>query len=391
VHVLIIPSWYPDNEQDLNGVFFREQAKALVRAGHRVGVIAPMFRSPREGVSVLASGFGNSFWQDGTIPTLRAHSIFVSSRLPHFDIWRWCARGEALFNRYVAWYGRPDIIHAHSLLFGGVLAARISQQTAIPFGVTEHSSTFARNLVRNWQVPGLVNAASEARFRLAVSRALTHAIAARLGPMEWDILPNMLDPLFETKPPTREKRAWDQPFRLVSVASLNAIKGFDLLLIALAKARQNGLLVKLSIGGEGPERAALEAQVERLALGSAVHFLGALSRKGVLDALSQADAFVLASHHETFGIVFIEALSQGLPVIATRSGGPEDIVTASDGLLVPTGDTNALAKAIAKVASQIETYDSAELRMRALARFSEVSFINRLNAIYERAVGARAG
>lgn len=389
MHVLIVPSWYPADAADLNGIFFREQAQALVRAGHRVGVIAPMFRSLRGDIGALIAGFGESDWIDGEIPVLRAHSVFTSTRVPHFDLWRWCQRGETLFARYLARHGRPDILHAHSLSLGGILAARLSARHGIPFGVTEHSTTYARGLVRGWQWPGLRAAAQAAGFRLAVSQALADLVQDRLQGPEWSVLPNLLDPLFETPTPPRPPEAG--PLRLVSIAQLREKKGFDLLLAALARARARAPHVdlRLTIGGDGPERAALEAQARELGIGNAVTFLGALPRADVLEALRAADAFVLASRHETFGIVFIEALAQGLPVLATRSGGPEGIVTGADGILVPRDDIDALAEGMLALAARIDTYDRAGLRARAIGRFGEAGVISRLEAVYARALGQR--
>lgn len=391
MHVLLIPSWYPANPEDLNGVFFREQAISLAKAGHHVGVIAPMFRSLRLGVKALCPTYEGAVWQDeGPVTVLRSHGTFTSSRLPHFDLWRWCRSGDRLFHRYVHEHGRPDILHAHSLLLGGVLAERISSRTGIPYGVTEHSSTYSRNLIQNWQVPGLRKASQAATFRLAVSQALAEAVETRLGAPKWSVLPNSLTPPFEEafSPKTRPA---EPTLRLVSIGNLNQNKGFDWLLNALATARSNGIAVRLDIGGEGPLRAELEALSVRLGLSDHVRFLGALSREDVRTALREADAFALASRHETFGIVFIEAMSQGLPVIATRSGGPDGIVTPQDGLLVPTDDTASLTTAIESLSRRLADYDRAEIRQRTLARFSQAALVDQLQVIYRDALAGAGG
>ena len=79
---------------------------------------------------------------------------------------------------------------------------------------------------------------------------------------------------------------------------------------------------------------ALEALVQEKALTEQVTFLGSLTREQVRQEVSEADAFVLSSEYETFGVVVIEALALGKPVIATRCGGPESIVVPSVGYLV---------------------------------------------------------
>ena len=95
-----------------------------------------------------------------------------------------------------------------------------------------------------------------------------------------------------------------------------------------------------------------------------------------------ADAFVLASRSETFGVVLIEALSAGLPVIAARSGGPEDFVDDSNGLLVPADDIAALADAMERMPRLAGRYDRAALAASARERFSPDAVAGALTALY---------
>ena len=104
--------------------------------------------------------------------------------------------------------------------------------------------------------------------------------------------------------------------------------------------------MKLKIGGKGPEEAKLHQLAADLNLGGSVEFLGGLKNEEVLKLMYESDAFVLASRIETFGVVFIEALAQGLPVVATRCGGPESIVTPANGLLIDTENQQALTEAL---------------------------------------------
>lgn len=414
MHILLLPSWYPQHGQDLNGCFFREQAHALRRAGHEVGVLLPQFRSLRDGWQGLRQAWGESYWRDREIPTYFAHGFFTSSKVPHLDRNRWVARGEALYAQYEARHGRPDILHAHSLLLGGLLAHRLSERLHRPFGVTEHSSTFGRGMVASWARPRLRAAAEAAAFRFAVSRALADQIEDCLTAPPWQVLPNMLAPIFAEDRPllpraqrliapplalsgrdqpaiwpfaSRPERA---PFRLLSVAHLTPKKGFDALLSAFAIAVRSDPRLRLAIGGDGPEGPALRRRVEDLGLSPQVEFLGALSRLEVRNQMRKSDAFVLASQVEPFGIVVIEALSQGLPVIATTCGGPEEILTPRDGILVPRAQPEALANAMVQMVRQRAQYAPQDLQNRARMRFSEGQLIHRLEGAYEQACAVPA-
>ena len=98
-------------------------------------------------------------------------------------------------------------------------------------------------------------------------------------------------------------------------------KGQADLLRAFAERFAGDPSVRLGIGGDGPERGRLHELAGSLAIAEQVDWLGALDRDGVRQAMCEADAFVLPSRLETFGVVVIEALACGLPVVATRSGG----------------------------------------------------------------------
>ncbi|MFA6661181.1 MAG: glycosyltransferase, partial [Bacilli bacterium] len=87
---------------------------------------------------------------------------------------------------------------------------------------------------------------------------------------------------------------------------------------------------------------------------------------------------------ETFGVVLIEALALGKPVISTRSGGPEDIVEETNGLLVPTNDREALGKAMQYMVENYNTYNPQEIQQRCHEKFSEASVAKRLVNVYQQ-------
>jgi glycosyltransferase involved in cell wall biosynthesis len=119
-----------------------------------------------------------------------------------------------------------------------------------------------------------------------------------------------------------------------------------------------------------------------LGISDQAQFPGRLAREEVLTAMSHANAFVLSSRYETFGVVVIEALALGLPVVSTRCGGPESIVREQDGILVPVDNVEALAEAMVKIYESQNQYNPAEIRDACRDRFSEKAVANRLMKIY---------
>ena len=132
----------------------------------------------------------------------------------------------------------------------------------------------------------------------------------------------------------------------VIVATLGRIKGHDVLLPALAKLKEKGSRCVMLLVGDGPDRAAIEAQARDLRLGpESVRFLGL--RADIADLLSASDFFVLPSRTEGLPLSVLEAMACRLPVVATPVGGiPELCTDGEHGFLTPVEDVDALAAAM---------------------------------------------
>ena len=381
-HVLILPSWYPTGYFPMRGTFFREQAQALKEAGCQVGVIYPDFRSLRSinRGKLLTTRFQRAYRIEDGIPTYRVCGWNVISARLRGRLW--VNLVKSMWRAYVAQWGRPDILHAHSVLWGGVAARQLSMQTGLPYVITEHSSGFARSMIRVWQEPFIEDAFTHASATIAVSGALARALSSYLpkGGSDIEIIPNMVDVSYFSLSPVR---ASDGPFRFLTVAFLKKNKGIDTLLRAFTQAFRERDDVGLEIGGDGPERRALERLVQELGIHDRVKFLGYLHREEVKTAMWRAHAFVLPSYVETFGVVLIEAMATGLPVIATYSGGPEEIVTPQTGILVKPGNVSALARALWHVKENREAFPAETIRTNVVQKYSKTAVVTRLLALYQ--------
>lgn len=391
MHILIIPSWYPETPDDVNGIFFRLQAQALERTGAKVGVIAPIFRSMRTHAkkAFKRGNYGTAEYIEANVPTYAYKSMWFFPRVPYIDRTREIRSTLKLFKRYVAKHGMPDVIHAHCMNPGGLIAYQIHRMTGIPYVITEHSTTYARKLIRNWQRPMMQNAAQHAGARFAVSRDFAELLKDEYQGLEWQYLPNILSASFEA-PVDLDNKPRNARFTFCSVAHLQHKKGYDILLPAFAEAVKKYPELQLKIGGGGYEEFKLHKLSADLGLQNHVEFTGRLKNHEVLDLMYQSDAFVLASRHETFGVVFIEALSQGLPVIATRCGGPESIVNDSNGLLVDVENQQQLTSALIQLYENREKYHAPVLRQNCLDEFSESKVIEQLLATYRQIQSHRA-
>ena len=162
-------------------------------------------------------------------------------------------------------------------------------------------------------------------------------------------------------------------------------KNIDFLLQMLVELRRLVPDVLLVIAGEGPAEAHLRALTAKLGLGSSVLFIGYLERtRGLLDCYRAADAFVFASRTETQGLVLIEAMAQGTPVVSTAVMGTVDVLSGAGGAVVVPEETTAFAAAVAGVLRDPQRREELSHRAREDAvRWSSRLMAERLARLYE--------
>ena len=140
---------------------------------------------------------------------------------------------------------------------------------------------------------------------------------------------------------------------VLAVANLRAEKGYDVLLETARILADRGLPIRIAAVGRGPLKEELRERHGVLGLGDRFTFLG--QRDDVLRLMTGADVFVLASHHEGLPVTLMEAMSVGLPVVATAVGGvPQFVAESEEGLLVAPGRPDLLAEALVRICSDSE-------------------------------------
>lgn len=372
MHILVVASDYPNPSDPLEGVFERDQARALQNAGHTVTYAAIDLRSARH-----RRPFGLRHFVEDRL-NVYLYSLPVSPlRAAYEPVGGACFR--AILRRVCAERGTPDIVHAHFLGVAAI-AAPICREKNLPLVITEHTSAL------NAPDPGaaLVKTMRKtyplADALLAVSSLLAGSILRCTGERA-TVVPNIIDT--QSFGAVKESNVPGKPFRFAASGFLLHRKGYDLLLRAAGELCRRGYDLTLTVFGDGPERETLEKLAETEGIRGRVDFRGQCTRKELGDAYAQMDAFVLASRRETFGVVYIEAMAVGLPVIATRCGGPEDFVTEENGILIPVDDEDALTGAMEHMMLRREDYDSAAISADIRRKFAPETIAARLTELYE--------
>jgi colanic acid/amylovoran biosynthesis glycosyltransferase len=206
----------------------------------------------------------------------------------------------------------------------------------------------------------------------------------------WTIYP-AVDPDF-FYPPQKHPGAAYTHFKILSTGSLNWIKGYEYALLAVQHLKEMGLPVYYDIIGDGPERQRFLYTIADLELQGQVQLAGKLSPVEVRDRLQQADAFLLSSVSEGISNAALEAMACGLPVVTTDCGGMAEAVTDGvEGFVVPVRDPQAMAAALARLASDRKLGRSLGTagRKRILQQFTLENQVERFTQLFRQAMAGQ--
>lgn len=376
--VLFITSWYPTKEHPLLGVFVREHAKAVglydnvvvLNCVGRDPNLKNLWRMQQETDDSLTEG----------IPTYRVW--YRPPTIPKIWYAAYLWGVFQAFRSIVAKGFCPDIIHAH-VYEAAVPAVLIGKAYRIPVVVTEHSSGFPMRRLPRQDVRMARFAFSKADMVLPVSLSLQKAIENYGVKARFQIVPNTVDsslfhPSFDSRPDNRPKR-----LLFVSLLDPSHNKGLPLLFDALARLKEHRADWCLDLVGDGPARQEYELLVADLGLVDKITFRGFKTKEEVAELMRQADIFVLASFFETFSVVAAEALVSGLPVLATRCGGPEEFITDDVGVFVPPGDAKALYEGMDFMLDHFPSSSRKHIHQYAKRLFSPRIVGARLHNVYK--------
>ena len=379
MHIMFIPSWYANNRNKVHGSFFKEQALALQEAGITISVAYNEIW-PLTLLGKVNEKTGINFEIEDGLRTYRYKNYnFIPKSPLMFKVFN--KRMEKLYKEILKKEGKVDIIHAHSSLWGGISASYISKKYNIPLVITEHSSIERGPYVRNSYKPIIKDSYNTATKLVVVGSGLKEEIEKFSGRNDIKVIHNLVS--LESVNIKEDKD--NKNFTFFSLAFLEGEKGMDILIRAFAKEFKGENCI-LKIGGDGSQREGLEELSINLGIKDQVIFLGALLREEVAKNMSECDSFVLASRYETFGVVYIEALSFGKPIIGMYNGGCEDIINDFNGKIVAVDDIDELQKSMRYVKENISIYNNDEIKKDCIKRFSKKVIIDKVIEVYNEIV-----
>ena len=385
--IYIIPAWYPQNENDITACFFREQAHALADCGHDITV---MHIEPISLTEIRKRALHEKrLWQDGNVRTI-FHKVIIPVPAKFGDL-----QENYISNLFYDIVKKqidedvksggvaPDILHAHVSHSCAFYCLKASQKLQIPLVVTEHYSGLLLGDATEREYRRVRDTIENADAFIFVGSNFQKTVTQKLKTTkETYVIPNMLpSSLTEIKGETKSSKTENHIFTFLTACHLKKHKSVDLVIKAFHQAFVDDESVQLVIAGDGFEQNNLEKLVESLGE-KRITFLGRYKREDTEKIFSSADAFVLTSEVEPFGIVYIEAQLYGLPCIGTKGQGADDIIDESNGFLVDYGDIKQLSSAMKNIKENYGIYNREFIKDCCINKFSQMTVCEAIGKVY---------
>lgn len=351
--VLVISHMYPSTFNNVFGIFVSEQVKALVKHGVNIKVISPVPLTP-----FPINRINEKWYRYSKIPKFENRdgiSVYYPRYITFPKALFFDSSGERMYrgikeliqNIYNGY--KFDLVHAHAALPDGYAAMKIAKDFKVPFVVTIHGQDLYITINKNAKCKMIIQRVFEQAHRvMVVSNQLKRIAKNNIGLGDKTIIIGNGIPIDKIHHLGRQNiNIGNKNIILLSVSYLIERKGIDFNLKAFSKILSKYPNLKYIIIGDGVEKKRLQDLAEKLGIYEKVEFLGMLSHEDVMKKMAEADIFSLPSWNEAFGVVYIEAMAHGKPVIGCKGEGIEDFVEdRKTGMLVNPKDTDSLVKAI---------------------------------------------
>ncbi|MBP1915424.1 glycosyltransferase involved in cell wall biosynthesis [Lederbergia galactosidilyticus] len=359
MNILVISHMYPSSQKPVNGVFVHEQVKAIVKKGHNVRVISPIPYVPffLDKISMKWKKYKLTKPQEIVegIPVYYPTYIAIPRNL---NFQTSGVRMYSGFKQVVEKIYKEfefDLIHSHVALPDGYAAMMVAEKYAKPLVVTIHGQDFQQTIHKNNKCKNAIEKVLQAADKTTLVSGKLNRIRKNAFPVLQDdnfsVINNGVSDFFIEESVERKLKT---EITLLSVSNLIETKGIDLNIKALSKIVKHYPKIRYNIIGDGPQKPELVSLAKNLNLENNIFFLGTQSRQDVKKNMLEADVFILPSWNEAFGVVYIEAMATGLPVIGCKGEGIEDIVEdGKEGYLIDPKNVSELSEKILFLVSDL--------------------------------------
>ena len=362
IKVLWLASWYPSRENNYFGVFIKKQAVAT-SAGCELSVLYAQ-------ESVV-----NAYEID--IETSSFLQVIVYYPKSNFLFFKWIRYFKALlkgFNEIKKRAGKPELVHVHVTYPVGMMALYLKFFHNLNFIISEHSSFYKKWSIGNMNNHFIIKIISKICFsQAATTIALSENHANILRKLNlthrFRVIPNVVDTdIFNF--PIENRSLKKDKLRLLHVSSLyEPDKNVMGILRGAALLNHHRQDFELHIIGNEIYHAELKNYADSLGLSqNCISFQGFIPEKEVAMSMQKADIFILFSRIEGLPCVILEAMSVGLPIIATDTGGMSEWIIPETGILLNVADETGLMEAMNYVMNNRDQYDPSVIRSKIMEK-----------------------
>ena len=384
----MVPAWF-NHQNKIEGIFIHQFCEAMQKSGQGVTLLYVKTYS-------LANIF--NYFKKITIEFECNFEVLIIKKLNCFPSFLF-KNAVDLFKRSILKKAlnivnekKYDVIHIQSVCnnITPFLAFEISKAQKIPLIITEHYTNFAEAgdkiyhpyLNRN-EAQQIV---AKANYRVAVSKFAAENFS-KIFFNEFITIPNIIGEAFIQKPFKKNEFEAGGAFKLIFIGALSKRKGVLELLDALHILIKASCNIQLTMVGDGELRNELKLYVENNKLQTHVNLVGLKTENEIIELLDEHHCLVSASEIETFGLVIVESYLRGRPVVCVDSGAVAELIDSNNGILSSSVDkVNNLVKSINRVINNYTSFNQAEIRNAAMAKFNDSNIISQYLAIYKKAI-----
>lgn len=350
--ILMIPTWYSARDAKVMsaGIFHYEQAMALKKYAET----AMYFPYDMNYEGGFTQGMEN-----GMLTFRRGRRLsFLRPIYYVLDYLRICKTFK------------PDIIHGHVALAAGLPAVLLGKLFKVPVVITEHNPMEMMGFEDSKRIELARKMYTGSDANICVSRNQMERLQEYFPDMQFQILHNgVYDP--ESVERDGEHYAVEGNFNACIAATFYSkdIKGYQFLIPAMKELVDSGMKITLHICGDGDYKQYYQDMAKELGVDANCIFYGQVDKKKMYSIMSQMDFIVSASLFESAGVTVQESQLLGKPVLVTKSGGANSLVTKESAIVVDKGSVEALINGIKEMVDGLSTFDGEKIRAYALSQF----------------------
>lgn len=352
--ILVVSPQFPSPAMPMRGLTSNEQFRLMRNAGHEISAVVPLPWAPpgilhpgwrtRRAIPSVETDHGVEIAHPRYIPLGRLSRLPATVGIQRQLFWNAL---RPFVSSFTASGGH--IVHAHSCGLPGCMTGRTGNAKLV-ISMLDHELFDLAPAAPAWR-RAIVDTLRRADTVVYLSPLLMRLGLEAAGPHEACVIPLAIDVYDDLRP----RRA--AAFTVSTAARLIERKKIHVLIEAFAAFKQSIPEARLVIIGDGSERPRLGKLAGRLGVGQAIEFTGSLSHREVVTRIGESHVFALPSVRESLGTVYFEAMSQGVPVIATLGEGIADFIKdGTDGFLVRPDDPAHLVRVLHALQSSSELW-----------------------------------